>query len=503
MSTATDDKTLKRCENLLLSRVPGLNGDELAMVLGTYLPGPAFVLDCGRDEIVAGNQAFLQLLGLDPSLPESLGLPWERVLDPDDRGVFHAWKVTALSNLEASFEVRIRDRAGAPVPVRAVLKKLRWKRQDYLVGFLEDIALQHKRELRLRQQVEEQKDRAIQAIKSSLSIYHLTEKIKSTPILTKRLLNAGTESDLFQEAADVLTSAEGLNYRAVTFLLLEGGSLEVAFSTREIALKSYPLTEDNRYSRFIRESLSPSENAPDGETLVPLKSRGRLIGVCEVVPYPAGQVPLIESGRVAEWQKDVLLTIGDIIAVSIDNLRLVQEIRRRSDMDSLTETFNRRYFAKRLAEEIDRANRYQRVISLLFVDVDKFKVINDTYGHPAGDHVLREIGALFARELRRTDIVCRYGGDEFVVLLPESDRDTAQETADKLLKAIRSHEFTTPDDPDARLSVSISIGVNTLGPGEDQDQFLRGADCALYAAKNAGRDRVEQSMPVVVEPIPP
>lgn len=476
--------------NLPFSYVPAFNGDELSMIIGTCLPEGVVLVDREQGTVVAANERFLKLVGLESDGLNS-GFSCERLVHPHDRSVFHTWKdATAERSSDAadeSFEVRLLDPAGNETPVSVVLRPFRWKQRDYLIGFVTDISRQQADEERFRREIQEQKHRALEAIKSSLCVYQFNEKIKSTPVLTTRLLDVENEEGLFKEAAAVLTSEQGLNYRDVTFLLLEGNTLEVAFSTRELQETSFPLKEDNRYSRFIRKNFKVSK-PDDGDTLVPLETGGRLIGICEIVSYSRERFFFDESGKVGEWQKDMLLTIGDIIALLLDNLRLAREIEHRSNTDPLTGTYNRHYFVGRLSSEIQRSTRYSRPISMLFMDVDKFKQVNDTYGHLVGDQVLVDLGALFMESLRTTDVVCRYGGDEFIALLPETDEEMAREAAEKLLQAVRTYELENPSDPTRQVNVSVSVGVSTLQPGENEEDFLKGADEALYRAKQGGRD---------------
>ena len=370
------------------------------------------------------------------------------------------------------------------------LKRLRWKRRSYLLCFLREITLLEEREASLKRQIEEQKERAFEAIKSSLRLYQLNEKIRRTPHLAQRLLNVESEEQLFSEGAKVLTTEEGLNYRDATFLLLEEGNLKEVFSTKELQPKTYSLSEDNRFAQFIRKGFKRDEST-DPAILLPLQSRGQLLGICEVVPYPREKLFFDESGIVSEWQNDVLQDMAGIIALLIDNLRLTRKIKRQSTIDSLTQAYNRHYFVGRVSAEVRRAGRYSRPVSLIFVDVDQFKDINDQYGHLQGDQVLRELGALFIQNLRDVDVVCRYGGDEFVILLPESDSVMASRTAQKLLEASQSHPFRNLDNPEQTLAVTLSVGVSTLQPGENEEELLRSADAALYRAKKLGKNRLE------------
>jgi len=156
----------------------------------------------------------------------------------------------------------------------------------------------------------------------------------------------------------------------------------------------------------------------------------------------------------------------------------------------LTQTYNRHHFVGRLAAEVRRAKRYSRPTSLIFLDVDKFKDINDKYGHLQGDQVLRDLGRLFLANLRDVDVVCRYGGDEFVLLLPETDLPMAQQTAEKIRTSVVQFPFTSLDSPEITLPVTVSIGVSALDMEQNEDQFLQQADEALYTAKRSGRNRV-------------
>jgi two-component system cell cycle response regulator len=193
---------------------------------------------------------------------------------------------------------------------------------------------------------------------------------------------------------------------------------------------------------------------------------------------------------VVEWQKDVLHDIGGILALLIDNLRLNREIKRKSIIDPLTQTYNRHYFVSRLATEVRRARRYSRPTSLIFSDVDRFKEINDKYGHLQGDDVLQDLGKLFLASTREVDVVCRYGGDEFVILLPETSLDMARQTAEKICQSVSSHAFRNLDNPAITLPVTLSVGVSALGGEQNEEEFLRRADEALYEAKKLGRNRV-------------
>lgn len=176
----------------------------------------------------------------------------------------------------------------------------------------------------------------------------------------------------------------------------------------------------------------------------------------------------------------------------IDNLRLNRDLKRQSTVDVLTGVYTRSFFLQRVEAEVERAVRYDRALSLVFIDVDNFKEVNDEHGHLAGDRVLRELGSLFRRNIRNADVLGRYGGDEFVWLLPETDLEMTVFAARKLIAELRAHRFELPRKEASveTIPVTTSLGGATLLPEEDVESLLRRADEALYKAKAAGRDRL-------------
>jgi diguanylate cyclase (GGDEF)-like protein len=156
--------------------------------------------------------------------------------------------------------------------------------------------------------------------------------------------------------------------------------------------------------------------------------------------------------------------------------------------DPLTKLANRRAFDESLAREVALATRHGKALSLLLLDIDHFKSVNDTLGHPAGDDVLSSLGLLLARQGRRGDVAARFGGEEFAVILPETTGERACVAAERLRKAVAA----APLGARVRVPVTVSIGAATLGvPGGDADSLVAAADAALYRAKSAGRNRVE------------
>ena len=155
----------------------------------------------------------------------------------------------------------------------------------------------------------------------------------------------------------------------------------------------------------------------------------------------------------------------------------------KSNTDVLTKTYNRGYFNQQLSMEMSRTNRYQTPLSLILLDIDQFKLINDTHGHLTGDAVLQDIAALVQGHIRKNDILARWGGEEFTILIPGIDQKSAFLFAEKLRLMIENYTFTD------ELRVTSSFGVSGYVAGEAGDDFINRADKGLYKAKEGGRNR--------------
>jgi diguanylate cyclase (GGDEF)-like protein len=164
-----------------------------------------------------------------------------------------------------------------------------------------------------------------------------------------------------------------------------------------------------------------------------------------------------------------------------------EEIYRLMTYDGLTGVHNKRYFHETLEREVSRCKRYGRVLSLIVFDIDLFKSVNDTYGHIAGDAVLRQLASLVRVNIRREDIFARVGGEEFALILPETQGPEASAVADKIRKLVEASEFSFDT---ITIPVTVSLGVGSLDPADSAESLFAKADANLYRAKQAGRNRV-------------
>lgn len=209
----------------------------------------------------------------------------------------------------------------------------------------------------------------------------------------------------------------------------------------------------------------------------------------------------IDSGALSEAVMLMANMFAEQVGLSVANLRLREALRDQSIRDPLTGLYNRRYLEETLEREIRRAVRSENLLGVLMLDLDHFKKFNDTYGHEAGDTVLRETAAFLIRSVRAEDIVCRFGGEEFVIILPLADIQTTQARAERIRSKLR--ELTILHQGKAVGLVTVSVGVAELPRhGTAPKTLLEAADAALYVAKREGRDRVvvAEERPAPYEP---
>jgi len=195
------------------------------------------------------------------------------------------------------------------------------------------------------------------------------------------------------------------------------------------------------------------------------------------------------SAQLSESEQKLARTFAEQTALALANLNMREVLRMQSVRDPLTGLYNRRYMEESLERELRRATRKNSSVGLMMLDVDHFKRFNDTFGHEAGDSVLRTLGNLFRTQFRGEDVVCRYGGEEFTIILPEASLETTCQRAEELREAAKKDVAQLGGQ--SLEPVSLSIGVSSFPTnGTTGEALLRAADAALYRAKEKGRDRV-------------
>ncbi|HEX8948320.1 MAG TPA: diguanylate cyclase [Dissulfurispiraceae bacterium] len=194
--------------------------------------------------------------------------------------------------------------------------------------------------------------------------------------------------------------------------------------------------------------------------------------------------------RLMEYKRMLASTVAENIALSLSNFTLRETLYNQSIHDPLTELFNRRHMEEVLERELHRMSRKDRPLGIIMLDIDHFKLFNDTFGHEAGDMLLAGLGAFLRKHIREEDYAFRYGGEEFVIILPETTPDISQQRAEQIRQEVRY--ITTRYHGRSLGAITVSLGVASYPDnGATQDELLRAADSALYRAKAGGRDRVE------------
>jgi diguanylate cyclase (GGDEF)-like protein len=228
------------------------------------------------------------------------------------------------------------------------------------------------------------------------------------------------------------------------------------------------------------DSGGPEEHALGVFAAFPVMSSERLAGLLALGGKSLARMPPESAGFLGQ--------VANQSYIVMENSRLFERVRELSIRDGVTGLYNHRHIMELVQAEFDRVDRYPNVFSVLMIDIDLFKKVNDEHGHPAGDAVLREIATVIQGCLRTVDAVGRYGGEEFLVLLPQTPHDEAMQTAERVRGQVGAHVFHPAE---TALQVTISIGVATA-PSDRAgtvEGVIREADKALYRAKSAGRNR--------------
>lgn len=243
-------------------------------------------------------------------------------------------------------------------------------------------------------------------------------------------------------------------------------------------LEACRLIKDNETTRDIPVIFLSARDETD------VKVSGLALGANDYISKPFKAEELLARVEVAMRLKRE----RDHLRLSAEEAQATALVaQERAMTDALTGMLNRYGLQRVLTHEHAEARRYDRMLSCLMVDVDNFKTINDTFGHMAGDAALKQVAAILTQVVRRSDMVSRYGGDEFLVLLPETDLEGADALAEKIRAAASSQAF---GDGSPHFQVTLSIGAATLADDESGNDMIARADMALYTAKELGRDRV-------------
>lgn len=266
----------------------------------------------------------------------------------------------------------------------------------------------------------------------------------------------------------------------------------VKHASQQSAAAAQTLLEDSQSGQQISrllaiDSLSGSHDPTSHQVLyagtrvdlIPFVDNARVIGILAV---------WLAEAATADQRED-LDAAGEMIGHSLRNVQTYEHLRQQNITDDLTGLFNARHFHHLMDYEIERSRRYGHELSLIFIDLDHFKLVNDNYGHLVGSSLLAEVGRLFAQSMRKINLACRYGGDEFAILLPSTPKQGARTLAEILRQALNSTTLSGGADHAIRITASFGI-ASFPDDASDKDELIQLADAAMYQVKKSGRDGI-------------
>lgn len=448
-----------------------------------------FSTNRGKEAIKQAGKVLPDAAIIDLKLPDINGLEVARSIkdiDPDVCIVI----ITAYAEMETAISALIEgayDYITKPFDIthiKSVIRKGLAKRS---------LTLENRRLIE-KLKKEKNKLEAISEISKMFNmIISLDDLVNFTVVKVSQLLEAQRSSLMLLDKKSgelFICAAYGLKEEVVKNTRLKIGE-SIAGQVAKVREPLWVVNIENDL-RFLRKN-NPSY-ITNSFISVPLRKGKEIVGVFNL----SNKIPFFTEDDV-----EFVSIVAHQAAIAIEKIRLYDTVTKVAITDDLTGLFNRRYFTRQLKEEIKRIQRYQHSLSLIMLDIDNFKNFNDTCGHLMGDAVLRKIARILETNVRNVDVVSRYGGEEFIVILPETDTDEARNVAEKIRKASEEALFTKEDSlalPKERQKdnillkrLTISGGVASYQPGEDLEEFIRRVDFALYQAKEAGKNRIECS----------
>ncbi len=314
------------------------------------------------------------------------------------------------------------------------------------------------------------------------AVYRLEDLADFVADRAIEIVEAEKASLLFLDEATnelVLKGSRGIKKDKVSWRVKVGELISGWVAQEGEALLVTDIETDPRCSMFARGGQYKTKSFVS----LPLKIDTQVIGVMNVTDK------LSEMKIFTEEDLRYLSLLAHQTVAQIENIRLCETLGSLAITDSLTGVFNHRYFQEQLTVEIMRAERYKHPLSLLIFDVDHFKTYNDQFGHLEGDRVLKHIAWVIKENVRQVDIICRYGGDEFVVILPYTDTKGTLAAAEKIRRSVGKLELVNKGVR-KEVHLSLSGGIASFRAGIKKDEFISNADQALYKAKNEGKNRI-------------
>lgn len=443
---------------------------------------------------------------------------WTRVLHPDDLAACQErWERCLRQGTNYEIEYRLRRADGAYRWFLVKGNPLRDSRGNIIkwVGTCTDIEDQKHHQQILEEQIRERTEELADANtrlqeemlerdyarrqldeQNEKMMRDLAERSQRATLLAKMgelMQSCMSKEEVFAAALGFAPKIFPVRRGAIALLNADHSLAEVAGSWNDclLSMSSFPssacwaLRTGHSHLVVAGDTTASCAHAADVKhtyLCIPILAQGETLGILHVQATD-------EAPSLADSELSLKTTFAGHVGLSVANIRLREALRNQSIKDPLTGLYNRRYLEEILQRETRRAVRAGYSVGALMLDLDHFKKFNDTYGHDAGDTVLRETASLLIKSVRAEDVVCRFGGEEFIVILPMADLKTSQARAERIRSRLR--ELAVVHQGQSLGTITVSVGVAALPEhGTSPKELLEAADAALYRAKREGRDRV-------------
>jgi diguanylate cyclase (GGDEF)-like protein/PAS domain S-box-containing protein len=506
----------RRQRGALAVRMPGARDSDIFRKLAEAVPQMMWMAEPdGAHDFF--NNHWCEYSGL--TTEQSHGWGWKAALHPDDLAECEAkWADSLRTGNPYEIEYRIRRASdgvyrwflGRANPIRDEQGRIiKWfgtctdiEDQKHNQQILEEEIRKRTEELadantRLHEEMWE-KDAARRQLdeQNDKMLRELTERSQRATLLAKMgelMQSCVSKDEVFAAALGFAPKIFPVSRGAVFLLNSDRSVAEVAGSWHDCLLPMtvfgptacWALRTGHPHLVVAGDTTAPCAHAAGVEhtyLCIPILAQGETLGILH---FQATD----EAPTLADSELSFKTTFAGQLGLSVANIRLREALRNQSIKDALTGLYNRRYLEEILQRETRRAVRASYSLGILMLDLDHFKKFNDTYGHDAGDTVLREAASFLTKSVRAEDVVCRFGGEEFVIILPMADLKTAQARADRIRSKLR--ELAVLHQGQSLGVITVSVGVAALPEhGTSPKQLLEAADAALYHAKRDGRDRV-------------
>ncbi len=416
--------------------------------------------------------------------------------------VFSDLRMPGIDGITLLREIKNKDASIAVVMVTShssidsTIEALRLGAYDYIIKPLENIELVSAIIKRISEKLSLEKEKEL-LLEDLRTKNHALEESRAQIIQHSREISAlySAEKDLlaglnleevYQRSTTYLSKL--LNGRPIVLWIFEPSKKKLSLKTHcnvsEWEPDSWSLSFENPVHQITAElktAMTKKTNTVSAEFYA-IQGHQTLFGI----------LAIIDTGTkaISKREREILARFSASVAMAIENAQLYNEVKSLAIRDGLTGLFNRRHFEDILKSEVLRSNRHKHPVSLIFLDVDYFKHYNDTHGHPMGDAVLKNIARILQSRVRATDYVFRYGGEEFIIVLPYTTKQAAKNLAEDIRVSIASYPFVHGDQqPGGGLTISFGISESPED-GMDAETILQRADDALYRAKENGRNCV-------------